>query len=77
MLFLSRLGELALAGGSLAIGVANITSYSVLFGLTMVMEPICGQAFEAKRFKLLGLTMQRTVICFFLLLLPSHFYGST
>ena len=70
MLFLGRLGELALAGGSLAIGFANITGYSVLSGLAMGMEPICGQAFGAKRFKLLGLTMQRTVL---LLLLTSTF----
>ncbi|KAG6788377.1 hypothetical protein POTOM_004442 [Populus tomentosa] len=46
MLFLGRLGELALAGGSLAIGSANITGYSILSGLSMGMEPICGQAFE-------------------------------
>ncbi|KAI4327014.1 hypothetical protein L6164_019519 [Bauhinia variegata] len=68
MLFLGRLGELALAGGSLAIGFANITGYSVLSGLAMGMEPICGQAFGAKRFKLLGLALQRTVV---LLLLTS------
>ncbi|KAJ1416086.1 Multi antimicrobial extrusion protein [Sesbania bispinosa] len=70
MLFLGRVGELALAGGSLAIGFANITGYSILSGLAMGMEPICGQAFGAKRFKLLGLTMQRTVV---LLLLTSVF----
>ncbi|GMJ04803.1 hypothetical protein like AT4G23030 [Hibiscus trionum] len=68
MLFLGRLGELALAGGSLAIGFANITGYSVLSGLAMGMEPICGQAFGAKRYKLLGLTMQRMIL---LLLLTS------
>ncbi|KAL2321666.1 hypothetical protein Fmac_026045 [Flemingia macrophylla] len=68
MLFLGHLGELALAGGSLAIGFANITGYSVLSGLAMGMEPICAQAFGAKRFKLLGLTMQRSVL---LLLLTS------
>lgn len=62
MLFLGRLGELSLAGGSLAIGFANITGYSVLSGLSMGMEPICGQAFGAKRFKILGLTLQRTVL---------------
>ncbi|CAL5187555.1 unnamed protein product [Lathyrus oleraceus] len=70
MLFLGRAGELALAGGSLAIGFANITGYSILSGLAMGMEPICGQAFGAKRFKLLGLTMQRTMI---LLLVTSIF----
>ncbi|MBA0680599.1 hypothetical protein Goari_012289 [Gossypium aridum] len=62
MLFLGRLGEFALAGGSLAIGFANITGYSVLSGLAMGMEPICGQAFGAKRFKVLGLTMQKMIL---------------
>ncbi|KAJ8767683.1 hypothetical protein K2173_018241 [Erythroxylum novogranatense] len=62
MLFLGRLGELALAGGSLAIGFANITGYSILSGLAVGMEPICGQAFGAKRYKLLGLTLQRAIL---------------
>ncbi|KAJ7944865.1 Protein DETOXIFICATION [Quillaja saponaria] len=73
MLFLGRLGELTLAGGSLAIGFANITGYSVLSGLAMGMEPICGQAFGAKRFKLLGLVMQRTVILLLLTSIPISF----
>ncbi|KAJ1280539.1 hypothetical protein BS78_04G241000 [Paspalum vaginatum] len=62
MLFLGRLGGLALAGGSLAIGFANITGYSVLSGLAMGMEPICGQAFGAGHHDLLGVTTQRTVL---------------
>ncbi|KAL6633787.1 hypothetical protein ACP70R_026458 [Stipagrostis hirtigluma subsp. patula] len=62
MLFLGRLGGLALAGGSLAIGFANITGYSVLSGLAMGMEPICGQAFGAGHYDLLGVTTQRTVL---------------
>ncbi|XP_020966928.1 protein DETOXIFICATION 49-like isoform X3 [Arachis ipaensis] len=62
MLFLGRLGELALAGGSLALGFANITGYSVLSGLAVGMEPICGQAFGAKKFTLLGLCLQRTIL---------------
>ncbi|XP_062221027.1 protein DETOXIFICATION 49-like [Phragmites australis] len=62
MLFLGRLGGLALAGGSLAIGFANITGYSVLSGLAMGMEPICGQAFGAGHYELLGVTTQRTVL---------------
>ncbi|KAE8665516.1 traB domain-containing protein-like isoform X1 [Hibiscus syriacus] len=60
MLFLGRLGDLALAGGSLAIGFANITGYSILSGLAMGMESICGQAFGAKRYTVLGITLQRT-----------------
>ncbi|XP_017251269.1 protein DETOXIFICATION 49 [Daucus carota subsp. sativus] len=62
MLFLGHLGELALAGGSLAVGFANITGYSILSGLAMGMEPICGQAFGAKKYTLLGLSLQRTIL---------------
>ncbi|GMJ13558.1 hypothetical protein like AT4G23030 [Hibiscus trionum] len=70
MLFLGRLGELALAGGSLAIGFANITGYSVLSGLSMGMESICGQAFGARKFTLLGTTLQRTVLLLLVSSLP-------
>ncbi len=62
MLFLGHLGELELAGGSLSIGFANITGYSVLAGLAMGMEPICGQAYGAKRWHLMGLALQRMVM---------------
>ncbi|XP_019191793.1 PREDICTED: protein DETOXIFICATION 49 [Ipomoea nil] len=70
MLFLSRLGDLALAGGSLALGFANITGYSILSGLAMGMEPICAQSFGAKRYNLLGLTLQRAILLLFLTSLP-------
>ncbi|KAK9698628.1 hypothetical protein RND81_08G119000 [Saponaria officinalis] len=70
MLFLGHIGELALAGGSLAIGFANITGYSILSGLAMGMEPICGQAFGAKKYKTLGLIMQRTILLLLLASLP-------
>ncbi|KAL8112406.1 hypothetical protein AgCh_019932 [Apium graveolens] len=73
MLFLGRLGNLSLAGGALAIGFANITGYSILSGLAMGMEPICGQAFGARRYKLLGLTMQKTMILLFVTSIPLGF----
>ncbi|KAF7817077.1 protein DETOXIFICATION 48-like [Senna tora] len=62
MLFLGYLGEMELAAGSLSIGFANITGYSVISGLAMGMEPICGQAYGAQQWKLLGLTLQRTIL---------------
>ncbi|KAJ8650150.1 hypothetical protein MRB53_003173 [Persea americana] len=70
MLFLGSLGELSLAGGALAIGFANITGYSILSGLAMGMEPICGQAFGAKKHTLLGLSLQRTVLLLLATSLP-------
>ncbi|KAG2319387.1 hypothetical protein Bca4012_054364 [Brassica carinata] len=62
MFFLGRLGDLELAAGSLAIAFANITGYSVLSGLALGMEPLCSQAFGAHRYKLLSLTLHRTVV---------------
>ncbi|KAE8720799.1 FRIGIDA-like protein 4a-like [Hibiscus syriacus] len=62
MVFLGRLGDVELAAGSLAIAFANITGYSVLFGLALGMEPLCSQAFGARRTKLLSLTLHRYVV---------------
>ncbi|KZV41046.1 hypothetical protein F511_14022 [Dorcoceras hygrometricum] len=70
MLFLGQLGDLALAGGSLAIGFANITGYSILSGLAMGMEPICGQAFGARKYSVLGLYLQRTALLLILTSFP-------
>ncbi|RWR87598.1 Multi antimicrobial extrusion protein [Cinnamomum micranthum f. kanehirae] len=70
MIFLGTLGELSLAGGALAIGFANITGYSILSGLAMGMEPICGQAFGAKKHTVLGLSLQRTVLLLLCVSLP-------
>ncbi|KAF9668297.1 hypothetical protein SADUNF_Sadunf15G0114200 [Salix dunnii] len=73
MLFLGRLGEMALAGGSLAVGFANITGYSILSGLAVGMEPICGQAFGAQKHHLLGLTLQRTILLLIAASVPISF----
>ncbi|KAM1020718.1 hypothetical protein ACFX2I_041920 [Malus domestica] len=70
MLFLGRHGELALAGRSLAVGYANITGYSILSGLAIGMELICGQAFSARKHTLLGLSLQRTVLILLFTSLP-------
>eukprot|EP00250_Pteridium_aquilinum_P026320 c32834_g1_i1 orf=181-1083(+) len=62
MYFLGHLGELELAGGALSIAFANITGYSVLYGLALGMEPICGQAHGAKQWSLMALTTKKAII---------------
>lgn len=68
--FMGHLGKEALAGGSLAIGFANITGYSVLSGLAMGMDAISSQACGAKQWALMGQTLQRTIIILCLCCLP-------
>lgn len=48
-MFLGRLGSLELAGGTMALTFANVTGFSILMGLAGGMEPICGQAYGARR----------------------------
>ncbi|XP_054782553.1 protein DETOXIFICATION 53 [Prosopis cineraria] len=70
MLFLGRQGKAELAGGSLAIGFANITGISVLKGLTMGMDPICCQAYGAKRWSVLSQTFHKMLCLLLLISLP-------
>ncbi|KAK7260137.1 hypothetical protein RIF29_25933 [Crotalaria pallida] len=70
MLFLGRQGKVELAGGSLALGFINITSNSILKGLTMGMDPICCQAFGAKRLSVLSQTCLRTLCLLFVVAIP-------
>ena len=71
--FLGRLGELQLAGGALGYTFANVTGFSVLSGLCGSMEPICGQAYGAKNFKLLHKNLIMTIFLLLLVTIPISF----
>lgn len=68
--FLGRLGELQLAGGALGFTFANVTGYSILTGLCGAMEPICGQAYGAKNYKLLHKTLLMATLLLLLATIP-------
>ncbi|XP_057450571.1 protein DETOXIFICATION 53 [Lotus japonicus] len=70
MLFLGRQGKVELAGGSLGLGFANITANSILKGLNMGMDPICCQAYGAKRWSVLSQTFYRTLCLLLLVTIP-------
>ncbi|KAI5663129.1 hypothetical protein M9H77_22452 [Catharanthus roseus] len=73
MLFLGHMEKIELAGGSLAMGFANVTGFSVMKGLCMGMEPICSQAYGAKRFSVISQTYIRTVLLLLLTSIPITF----
>ncbi|KAJ3678586.1 hypothetical protein LUZ60_002389 [Juncus effusus] len=68
--FLGRLGDLELAGGTLGFTFANVTGFSVLTGLCGAMEPICGQAYGAKNYRLLHKTLLMATILLLVASLP-------
>ncbi|KAK8517539.1 hypothetical protein V6N13_127709 [Hibiscus sabdariffa] len=70
MFFMGELGKETLAGGSMSIGIANITGYSVISGLAMGMEAISSQACGARQWHLMGQTLQRAIVILVLASLP-------
>ncbi|KDP31922.1 hypothetical protein JCGZ_12383 [Jatropha curcas] len=70
MIFMGKLGKEVLAGGSLSIGIANISGYSVISGLAMGMEAISSQACGAKQWPLMSQTLQRTIAILTLCCIP-------
>lgn len=70
MFFLGKIGKEALAGGSLAISIANISGYSVISGLAAGMEGISSQAFGAHCWPILSQTLQRTIAILVITCIP-------
>ncbi|GAQ81567.1 MATE efflux family protein [Klebsormidium nitens] len=70
MIFLGRLGELELAAGSLAISLANVTGYSILYGLSTGLEPLISQAYGAKRYHTMGRILNRGIVILLFACIP-------
>nr|XP_011461817.1 PREDICTED: MATE efflux family protein LAL5-like isoform X1 [Fragaria vesca subsp. vesca] len=62
VMFAGHLGELQLAGATLAKSWANITGFAFMVGLSGALETHCGQGFGAKSYRLLGIYLQASCI---------------
>ncbi|OMO89988.1 Multi antimicrobial extrusion protein [Corchorus olitorius] len=67
---MAYLGNIELAAGSLSMGFANITGYSVMKGLAMGMEPLCSQAYGARKRALFCQTFRQTLCLLLLAAIP-------
>ncbi|KAH8496093.1 hypothetical protein H0E87_019034 [Populus deltoides] len=54
IMFVGHLGELALSSASMACSFASVTGFSVLLGMGSALETLCGQAYGAKQYHMLG-----------------------
>ncbi|CAN6234706.1 unnamed protein product [Urochloa humidicola] len=59
VMFVGHLGELALSSASMATSFASVTGFSLLMGMASSLDTLCGQAFGAKQYHLLGIYKQR------------------
>ncbi|EXB65593.1 MATE efflux family protein DTX1 [Morus notabilis] len=70
VMFNGHLGELSLSSASLATSFASVTGFSVLLGMASALETLCGQAYGAKQYHLLGIHMQRAVLTLLTISIP-------
>uniref|UniRef100_A0A0A0KK01 Protein DETOXIFICATION n=1 Tax=Cucumis sativus TaxID=3659 RepID=A0A0A0KK01_CUCSA len=77
--FAGHLNDLDLAALSIAVNVIIGFDIGLLLGMASALETLCGQAYGAKKYYMLGVYMQRSWIVLFLccvLLLPIFFFAT-
>ncbi|OIW10599.1 hypothetical protein TanjilG_15971 [Lupinus angustifolius] len=77
--FAGHLGDLELAAISIANNVIVGFDFGLLLGMASALETLCGQAFGAKKYYMLGVYMQRSWIVLSIccvLLLPIYLFAS-
>ncbi|OEL24206.1 Protein DETOXIFICATION 27 [Dichanthelium oligosanthes] len=76
--FAGHLGDLELASVSFACTVLIGFNYGIMLGMASALETLCGQAFGAKKYHMMGVYMQRSWIVLFmcaLLLTPMYLFA--
>ncbi|PNT65259.1 hypothetical protein BRADI_4g39390v3 [Brachypodium distachyon] len=62
LMFVGHLGELHLAGVSLAVSITSATGLNIITGMAFALDTLCGQAFGAGQYHLLGIYKQRAML---------------
>ncbi|KAK8940289.1 MATE efflux family protein 5 [Platanthera guangdongensis] len=62
IIMVGHLGNLVFAGAALAISFAAVTGFSMLMGLGCALETLCGQAYGAKQYHMLGIQLQKAML---------------
>ncbi|GMH13799.1 hypothetical protein Nepgr_015640 [Nepenthes gracilis] len=70
VMFVGHLGELPLAGASMATSFASVSGFSLLIGMASALDTFCGQSHGAKQYHMLGIHMQRAMLVLLLLSVP-------
>ncbi|KAA8532617.1 hypothetical protein F0562_032567 [Nyssa sinensis] len=73
IMFVGHLGELPLSSASMATSFASVTGFSVLLGMGSALETLCGQAYGAKQYHMLGIHTQRAMLTLLAITIPLAF----
>ncbi|XP_020575043.1 protein DETOXIFICATION 16-like [Phalaenopsis equestris] len=70
VMFVGHLGELSLAGASMATSFAGVTGFSLMLGMGSALETLCGQSFGAKKQRMLGIHLQSAMLVLMTVCIP-------
>ncbi|KAJ8544061.1 hypothetical protein K7X08_025679 [Anisodus acutangulus] len=77
--FAGHLGDLELAAMSIASNVVLGFDFGLMLGMASALETLCGQAFGAKKYYMLGIYLQRSWIVLFMcsiIMMPIFFFAT-
>ncbi|KAJ1394210.1 Multi antimicrobial extrusion protein [Sesbania bispinosa] len=67
VMFVGHLGELSLAGASMATSFASVTGQ---LGMASALDTLCGQSYGAKQYRMLGIHTQRAMLSLMFFSIP-------
>ncbi|KAK4763848.1 hypothetical protein SAY87_013286 [Trapa incisa] len=70
IMMVGHLDQLALSSTAIAVSLAGVTGFSLLLGMAGALETLCGQAYGAEQFHVLGTQTQTAIFCLNLCCLP-------
>ncbi|PKI59791.1 hypothetical protein CRG98_019797 [Punica granatum] len=70
IMIVGHLGELALSSTAIAVSFSSVTGFSLLLGMAGALETLCGQAYGAGQFLILGTQTRTAIFCLNLCCLP-------
>ncbi|CAA7053360.1 unnamed protein product [Microthlaspi erraticum] len=70
MIMAGHVDELSLSAVAIATSLTNVTGFSLLFGLAGALETLCGQAFGAEQFRLIGAYTYSSMLCLLFFCFP-------
>ncbi|XWS47597.1 hypothetical protein CRYUN_Cryun14cG0165800 [Craigia yunnanensis] len=73
VMMVGHLGELALSGIAIGSSFANVTGFSLIFGMAGALETLCGQAYGAQQYQKFGTYTYCSIICLIPVCIPICF----
>ncbi|KAH0466477.1 hypothetical protein IEQ34_003715 [Dendrobium chrysotoxum] len=69
-MMVGHLGELALSSSAIATSLSGVTGFSLLLGMASGLDTLCGQAYGARQYQMVGIHTNRAILSLILVSLP-------